>query len=80
MVKGTEVNFHCHNEESWTINDLPPAAGTVTFIISNETGQRDDMYIIADQSFIDKYGNVSLIKCEDFYDHTMFATLAIAGE
>jgi hypothetical protein len=78
VVKGTEVNFHCHNEESWAINLLPPADGTVTFIISNETGQRDDMYIIADQSFIDKYGNVSLIKCEDYYDHTMFATLTIA--
>ena len=80
VVKGTEVNFHCHNEETWQINYLPPVDGTVNFIISNETEQRDDMVIIADQDFTDQYGNVSLIRCIDVRDDNMFAALIVAGD
>ena len=80
MVKGTEVNFHCHYQETWQINNLPPVPGTVNFITSNETGQYDDMQIIADQKFIDRYGNVPVIRCINVVDQSMFAALTITGD
>ena len=82
MVRDTEVNFHCYNEEAWTINWLGGINhNSVTFITSNETGRDDDMLIATNQDYVSDYGSLSLIQCLHQHDHTsQFAVLVVEGE
>ena len=73
------MDFYCYEENAWKINFLSPAAGTVNFIIGNETRNRDIMQVIANQNYIHQYGNVSLIHCVKNDHSSLFAALLITG-
>ena len=65
MVEGTDVNFHCHNEDSWYINSNPiddTSFGT-NFTTSNETGREDYLTITTDSAYVEMYNDTSLIYC-----------------
>ena len=82
MVRDTEVNFHCYDEETWTINWLGGIDhDSVTFITSNETGRDDDMLIVANQDYINNYTSLSLIQCLHQNDQpSQYAILLVEGE
>ena len=82
MVEGTEVQFHCYNQESWKINWRPvnENAVTVDFITSNETGRPDDMLLVANQNYTEEYGLISLIQCLQRSSFNYFANLLLEGK
>lgn len=80
MVEGTEVNFHCPNEESWYIDEIEvieAILSVLNFTTSNET---ENLTITAGSAYIEEYSNISLIHCLQRGGQSLFVMLVISGK
>ena len=77
VVEGTEVTFHCPNEEDWQINSLSVDGDAPINLTNGENGTRDYMVITAGPEYVDR--NISLIHCVKTTDQ-LFALLFVLGE
>ena len=62
VVEGTEVTFHCPNEEDWQINSRAVDGDAPINLTNGENGTRDYMVITAGPEYVEQYRNISLIQ------------------
>jgi hypothetical protein len=84
VVEGSEVNFHCPNEESWLINSvavLDGIPGVLNFTTSEETGRDDYLTVTAGSTYVEEFSNTSLIHCSQRNIRgSLFAMLVVTSK
>ena len=80
VVEGTEVTFHCPNEEDWQINSRAVDGDAPINLTNGENGTRDYMVITAGPEYVEQYRNISLIHCVRRTTNQLFALLFVLGE